>query len=83
MPGPMLRPGRRLPQTTVAVQVLAPRRDIFVTPAVQRFTGAIAPGGRVIEIEGGHWVVSSRPDVIARLTAEWVDRNANGLVIDA
>lgn len=82
MPGPMLRPGRRLPQTTVAVQVLAPRRDIFVTPALQRFTGAIPAGGRVIEIEGGHWVVASRPDVIARLTAEWVDRNASGLVID-
>ncbi|MCV7379666.1 alpha/beta hydrolase [Mycobacterium alsense] len=84
MPGPMLRPGPLLPQTTVAVQVLVPRRDVFVTPALQRFTGAIPRGGRVIEIEGGHWVVTSRPDVIARLTAEWVDRNdgrnASGLV---
>jgi short-subunit dehydrogenase/pimeloyl-ACP methyl ester carboxylesterase len=78
MPGPMLRPGPRLPETTVAVQVLAPRRDIFVTPALQRSTGAIAAGGRVIPIEGGHWVVTSRPDVIARLTAEWVDRNVAG-----
>jgi short-subunit dehydrogenase/pimeloyl-ACP methyl ester carboxylesterase len=78
MPGPMLRPGRQLPKTTVAAQVLVPRKDIFVTPAVQRFTGAIPDGGRVIGIEGGHWVVTSRPDVIARLTAEWVDQAVSG-----
>jgi pimeloyl-ACP methyl ester carboxylesterase len=78
MPGPILSPGPRLPQTTVAVQTLAPRRDLFVTPALQRFTGAIPNGGRVIPIEGGHWVVTSRPDVVARLTAEWVDLHASG-----
>jgi short-subunit dehydrogenase/pimeloyl-ACP methyl ester carboxylesterase len=78
MPGPMLSPGRELPKTTVAVQVLAPRQDIFVTPALQRFTGAIPAGGRVISIEGGHWVVTSRPEVVARLTGEWADRSAGG-----
>lgn len=78
MPGPMLSPGKRLPRTTVAVQTLVPRRDVFVTPALQRFTGAIPHGSRVIQIEGGHWVVASRPEVIARLTAEWVDRHAGG-----
>ena len=75
MPAPMVSPGSPLPQTTVGVQVLVPRKDIFVTPALQRFTGAIPAGGRVIPIEGGHWVVTSRPDVVARLTAEWVDQN--------
>ena len=70
----------QLPQTGVPVQVLVPRKDIFVTPALQRFTGAIPPDGRVIGIEGGHWVVSSRPDVVARLTGEWVDRNTGGAV---
>lgn len=79
MPAPLVSPGEQLPETTVAVQVLVPRRDIFVTPALQRFTGAIPAGGRVVPIEGGHWVVTSRPDVIARLTAEWVDRNAGGV----
>ncbi|OBI60135.1 SDR family oxidoreductase [Mycobacterium sp. E796] len=78
MPGPMLRPGPELPKTTVAVQTLVPRKDIFVTPAVQRFTGAIPEEGRVIPIEGGHWVVTSRPEVIARLTAEWVDHTVGG-----
>lgn len=78
MPAPMLAPGPQLPATTVPVQTLVPRRDVFVTPALQRFTGAIPDGGRVIEIEGGHWVVTSRPDVVARLTAEWVDRAVAG-----
>jgi short-subunit dehydrogenase/pimeloyl-ACP methyl ester carboxylesterase len=80
MPAPMLSPGRDLPKTNVAVQVLAPRKDLFVTPALQRFTGAIPAGGRVVSIEGGHWVVTSRPDVIARLTSEWIDRSAGGPV---
>jgi NAD(P)-dependent dehydrogenase (short-subunit alcohol dehydrogenase family)/pimeloyl-ACP methyl ester carboxylesterase len=78
MPAPFLAPGTQLPKTGVAIQVLVPRRDIFVTPALQRFTGAIPAGGRVISIEGGHWVVTSRPEVIARLTGEWVDRNVGG-----
>ncbi len=78
MPAPMISPGPELPATTVAVQTVVPRADLFVTPALQRFTGAIPAGGRVVEIEGGHWVVTSRPDVIARLTAEWVDRNTGG-----
>lgn len=73
MPAPLLWPADPPPQTDVAVQVLAPRRDIFVTPALQRFAGAIPANGRVVSIEGGHWVVTSRPDVIARLTAEWID----------
>jgi NAD(P)-dependent dehydrogenase (short-subunit alcohol dehydrogenase family)/pimeloyl-ACP methyl ester carboxylesterase len=73
MPAPFLAPGKQLPQTTVPVQVLVARKDYFVTPALQRFTGSIPAGSRVIPIEGGHWVVTSRPDVIARLTGEWVD----------
>jgi short-subunit dehydrogenase/pimeloyl-ACP methyl ester carboxylesterase len=71
-------PGPQPSQTSVGVQVLVPRKDIFVTPALQRFTGAIPHCGRVIPIEGGHWVVASRPDVVARLTGEWVDRNSGG-----
>jgi NAD(P)-dependent dehydrogenase (short-subunit alcohol dehydrogenase family)/pimeloyl-ACP methyl ester carboxylesterase len=74
MPAPFLKPAAPLPETAVPVQVLAPRKDIFVTPALQRFTGSIPAGSRVVPIEGGHWVVVSRPDVIARLTSEWIDR---------
>ncbi len=78
MPAPFLAPGAQLPATNVPVQVLVPRRDIFVTPALQRFTGSIPLGSRVVPIEGGHWVVTSRPDVVARLTSEWIDRVVSG-----
>jgi short-subunit dehydrogenase/pimeloyl-ACP methyl ester carboxylesterase len=78
MPGPFLAPGAELPETTVPVQVLVPRKDIFVTPALQRFTGSIPLGSRVVPIEGGHWVVTARPDVIARLAGEWIDRHVDG-----
>jgi short-subunit dehydrogenase/pimeloyl-ACP methyl ester carboxylesterase len=78
MPAPFLAPGAQLPQTNVPVQVLVPRMDLFVTPALQRFTGSIPLGSRVVPIEGGHWVVSSRPDVIARLASEWIDRVVSG-----
>jgi NAD(P)-dependent dehydrogenase (short-subunit alcohol dehydrogenase family)/pimeloyl-ACP methyl ester carboxylesterase len=78
MPGPLLAPGDELPQTSVPVQVLVPRKDYFVSPPLQRFTGSIPTGSRVVPIEGGHWVVSSRPDVIARLTSEWVDKVIEG-----
>src|SRR5579875_1603483 len=78
MPGPLLTPGKQLPRTSVPVQVLVPRKDYFVSPPLQRFTGSIPAGSRVVPIEGGHWVVTSRPDVVARLTSEWVDRVTEG-----
>ena len=77
MPAPFLA-GGTLPDTSVPVQVLVPRKDIFVTPALQRFTGSIPLGSRVVPIEGGHWVVTARPDVIARLASEWIDRVVDG-----
>jgi NAD(P)-dependent dehydrogenase (short-subunit alcohol dehydrogenase family)/pimeloyl-ACP methyl ester carboxylesterase len=78
MPGEILAPGEQLPQTTVPVQVVVARQDYFVSPPLQRFTGSIPAGSRIVQIEGGHWVVSARPDVIGRLTAEWVDLVVGG-----
>ncbi len=78
MPAPILAPPAQLPQTSVPVQVLVARKDYFVSPALQRFTGSIPDGSRIVQIEGGHWVVASRPDVIARLTGEWVDQVIKG-----
>ncbi len=78
MPAPIIAPPAQLPQTSVPVQVLVARKDYFVSPALQRFTGSIPEGSRVVQIEGGHWVVASRPDVIARLTGEWVDLVVQG-----
>ncbi|MEE3750655.1 alpha/beta fold hydrolase [Mycobacterium intracellulare] len=73
MPAPFFVPVRQLPQTRVPVQVLVARRDYFVSPALQRFTGSIPDRGRIVPIEGGHWVVTSHPDVIAGFTGEWVN----------
>jgi len=78
MPGPILVPGTQLPQTTVPVQVMVARQDYFVTPALQRFSGSIPAGSRIVPIEGGHWVVASHPDVVARLTNEWVNLITEG-----
>lgn len=82
MPAPFLSPAAPLPGTRVPVQVLVPRKDIFVTGALQRFTGAIPANGRVVPLEGGHWVVTSRPEVVARLTAEWIERTVAGAAGD-
>lgn len=79
LPAPLVSPGPELPQTTVPVQVLVPLKDLFITPALQRYVGAIPPTGRVVPVQGGHWVVTSRPDVIARLTGEWIDRVVEGM----
>ncbi|OBK21110.1 alpha/beta hydrolase [Mycobacterium asiaticum] len=73
LPAPLMSPGRQLPQTGVAVQILVPTKDIFITPALQRFMSSISQRGRVFPVDGGHWVVTSRPDAVARLTGEWVD----------
>lgn len=73
MPKPLLKPASPLPVTEVPVQVLAPRWDVFVSPAVQRFGGSIPAHHRVLDIGGGHWVVTDRPEVIAQHTAEWVE----------
>ncbi|MGA9489849.1 MAG: SDR family oxidoreductase [Mycobacterium sp.] len=78
MPAPFLAPGATLPDTGVPVQVLVPRKDIFVTPALQRFTGSIPLRSSVVPIEGGHWVVTARPDVVARLAGEWIDGVVDG-----
>jgi NAD(P)-dependent dehydrogenase (short-subunit alcohol dehydrogenase family)/pimeloyl-ACP methyl ester carboxylesterase len=65
--------------TDVPVQVLAPTRDAYVGAALQ--TEAPAPWAsdlRTRSIAGGHWVISSRPDLIARCTRELVDHVEGG-----
>jgi NAD(P)-dependent dehydrogenase (short-subunit alcohol dehydrogenase family)/pimeloyl-ACP methyl ester carboxylesterase len=77
--------GRPRPKhTDVPVQVLAPARDPFVTPALQ--TEAPRPYAtnlRTRTIAGGHWVVCHRPDVIARLTSEFIERVEGGTATHA
>lgn len=59
-------------RTDVPVQVLAPRGDRYVTSALQTQVGAYAPDLRVRRLPGGHWIVRTRPEVIARCVAEMV-----------
>ncbi|RZT85046.1 short-subunit dehydrogenase [Pseudonocardia sediminis] len=67
------RLGRPQPRRTdVPVQVLAPRGDRYVTPALQTRIAAYAPDLRVRRLPGGHWMVRTRPDVVARCVAEHV-----------
>lgn len=76
MPRPFLAPAKPLPQTSVPAQTLIPGSDVFVGPALQRFTGSIPGESRVVPIPGGHWGLADYPDLIVKLTAEWVDRTA-------
>lgn len=63
----LLRPSRR--HTSVAVQVLAPERDIFITPASQRdVPPGLASRAQVHGVPGGHWAPSFKPaDIAAKI----------------
>ena len=66
----------------VPVQVLAPTHDVYVSAALQ--LQAPAPWVRRLHtrsIHGGHWVVSDRPDVVARCVTEMVDAVTGGPVV--
>jgi pimeloyl-ACP methyl ester carboxylesterase len=52
-------------RTAVPVQVIAPRRDSFVTVSLARSAAAFADDFTMREIEGGHWVVRHRPELVA------------------
>jgi pimeloyl-ACP methyl ester carboxylesterase len=69
------RPAPNRPRSTeIRVQVIAPTSDPFVTIALQHEAPQpFASNLRTREIAGGHWVVTERPDVIARMTEELVD----------
>jgi NAD(P)-dependent dehydrogenase (short-subunit alcohol dehydrogenase family)/pimeloyl-ACP methyl ester carboxylesterase len=59
-------------RTDVPVQVLAPTGDPFVGAPMQTDIGRWVSDLRVRRLPGGHWLPRSRPEVIARCTAELV-----------
>jgi pimeloyl-ACP methyl ester carboxylesterase len=73
------RLGRPKPERIdIPVQVLAPRRDPHVTVALQ--TEAPLPyvaDLRAHVLDGGHWIVAQRPDVIAHAVDEFVKSQRN------
>lgn len=63
----------------IPVQVIVPHADVFASSPLQ--TGAPRPWVRDLRIRpvaGGHWVVATRPDVVARLVSELVDHASGG-----
>lgn len=67
------RLGRPRPRRTgVPVQILAPRDDAYVTPAMATSAAEFATDLRVRYLPGGHWMVRRRPAVIARCVRELV-----------
>jgi pimeloyl-ACP methyl ester carboxylesterase len=59
-------------RTAVPVQVLAPRHDSYVTVALQRSAAPFVDDLTVREIDGGHWVVRHRPELVAGLVRAFV-----------
>jgi pimeloyl-ACP methyl ester carboxylesterase len=62
-------------RTTVPVQVLAPRQDRYVSPALQRSAEPFTPNLTFREIDGGHWVVRHNPALIAHHVRTHVARD--------
>ncbi|MGH3717396.1 MAG: SDR family oxidoreductase [Pseudonocardiaceae bacterium] len=62
----------------VPVQVLAPRRDPFVSRSLQTDIGRWAPNLAVRELPGGHWLPRSHPHTVARCASELIDHAEGG-----
>ena len=69
----LLRPQQR--HTEMPVQVLAPRRDIFITPASQIDIGRWAANSQVHSVDGGHWVPAFNPTAIADRVRSFIDKH--------
>jgi NAD(P)-dependent dehydrogenase (short-subunit alcohol dehydrogenase family)/pimeloyl-ACP methyl ester carboxylesterase len=62
----------------VPVQVLAPRRDPFVSRSLQTDIGRWVPHLAVRELPGGHWLPRSHPHTVARCASELIDHAEGG-----
>ncbi|MGH3866250.1 MAG: SDR family oxidoreductase [Pseudonocardiaceae bacterium] len=72
----LAQPGPRT--TDVPVQVLAPRRDPFVSRSLQTDIGRWVPNLAVRELPGGHWLPRSHPHIVARCASELIDHAEGG-----
>ena len=57
--------GRAIRRTAVPVQVLAPRRDSYVSVGLQGSAAPFVDSFTMRQIDGGHWVVRHRPELVA------------------
>lgn len=68
----MFRP--RVRHAALPAVVLAPSKDVFVLPPWQAEITDWAPGAEVHHVDGGHWLPSHRPDLVAEHAARLVER---------
>lgn len=61
--------------TDVPVQVLTPRRDIFIPPVTQGDPHPDIAAFEIHEIPGGHWAPTYTPSVVADRIESWVVRH--------
>ena len=69
------RPQRRSLRTDLPVQLLVPLRDAFLTPAVYDDLPHYVPRLTRHDIDAGHWVQYSHPDLVAGLVSDFVRAN--------
>jgi NAD(P)-dependent dehydrogenase (short-subunit alcohol dehydrogenase family)/pimeloyl-ACP methyl ester carboxylesterase len=70
---------RPQPQTVdIPVQVLAPRRDPFVSRSLQTDIRRWVPHLALRELPGGHWLPRSHPHTVARCASELIDHAEGG-----
>jgi pimeloyl-ACP methyl ester carboxylesterase len=62
------RPGK----TGVPVQLIVPKHDNYVVPEVFADLEEFVPELTRVDVDAGHWVTVQRPDLVARLVAEFV-----------
>ncbi|MFC9659669.1 alpha/beta fold hydrolase [Nocardia sp. NPDC127606] len=69
----LLRPEQRT--TDRPVQVVTPRRDIFITPASQTDLGRWAADSAIHAVDGGHWAPLFNPAAVADLVRTFVSEH--------
>ncbi|MGH4012381.1 MAG: SDR family oxidoreductase [Pseudonocardiaceae bacterium] len=72
----LTHPGPRT--VDVPVQVLAPKRDPFVSVALQTDIGQWVPDLAVRELPGGHWLPRTNPQTVARCASELIEHAEGG-----
>lgn len=72
----LAQPGGRT--TDIPVQVLAPRRDPFLTVSLQTDVQRWVSNLAVRVLPGGHWLPRSKPEVVARCVSELIEHAEGG-----
>ncbi|MGH3912681.1 MAG: SDR family oxidoreductase [Pseudonocardiaceae bacterium] len=73
------RGGSPGPRTTdIPVQVLAPKRDPFVSVALQTDISQWVPNLAVRVLPGGHWLPRTHPEIVARCASELIEHTEGG-----